>query len=116
MPTMSKVEPLDDRLLRPGARFVIHQPGLRPVTWTVSEVDAPRCFVWVARSPGLRLIAEHRLDALPDAACRLVLRFTFAGLLSRIVGKLLASATQRYLRQEAAALKTVAESRKTTIS
>lgn len=109
LPTVSKVEPLDDRALRPGARFVVHQPALRPVTWTASETDAPRCFVWVAGSPGLRMTAEHRIEAHSNTACRVVLRFTFAGLLGSIVGRLFASVTRRYLEQEAAALKAKAE-------
>jgi uncharacterized protein YndB with AHSA1/START domain len=110
LPTVTKVEPLDGRSLRPGARFVVHQPKLRPTTWIVSELDPPRCFVWVARSPGLRMIAEHALGEDATTASQVTLRFSFAGVLGGIVGRLSRSLTESYIAREAASLQERVES------
>jgi uncharacterized membrane protein len=105
LPTVSRVEPLDGNSLRLGARFVVHQPKLRPATWTVSELDEPRRFVWVARSPGVRMVAEHAVTPDSPATSRVVLRFSFGGLLGGIIGKSFSTIAQNYLAQEAASLK-----------
>ena len=110
LPTVSKVEALDQSSLRVDSRYVIHQPRLRPTTWTVSEVEEPARFVWVARSPGLHMVAEHSITQDSPAISSVVLRFTFAGLLGGIVGRLFGSLTRSYLAQEAASLKQRVES------
>jgi ribosome-associated toxin RatA of RatAB toxin-antitoxin module len=108
LPTVTKVVPLDGAVLTPGARFVVYQPKLRPATWTVTRLDAPRRFVWEARSPGLHLHAEHTVTAQSPASSAVALRFSFGGLLG-VLGKLFGSTTEHYLAQEAAALKARAE-------
>ena len=110
LPTVVGVEALDQPSLRLGSRFLIRQPRLRPATWTVSELEEPRRFVWVARSPGLRMVAEHSVTQDAPAGSRVVLRFEFAGLLGGIVGRIFGSLTRTYLAQEAASLKQRVES------
>lgn len=110
VPTVERVEALDQATLHVGSRFVIHQPKLRPATWTVSEIEELRRFVWVARSPGIHMVAEHSVIQDSPASSRIVLRFTFAGFLGVIVGRLFSSLTKRYLAQEAIALKQRVES------
>jgi len=110
LPTVSKVEALDQSSLRVDSRYVVHQPRLRPATWTVSEVEEPRRFVWVARSPGMHMVADHSITQDSPATSKVVLRFTFAGLLGGIIGRLFASLTRSYLAQEAASLKQRVES------
>jgi len=105
LPTVAKVEPLGERSLRLGSRFVVHQPKLRPATWTVSELEPPRRFVWVARSPGIEMVAEHTVIQDSAGASGIVLRFAFTGLLGGVIGRLFRSITESYLAQEAAALK-----------
>jgi uncharacterized protein YndB with AHSA1/START domain len=109
LPTVTKVEPLDGDALRPGSRFVVHQPRLRPTTWTVSELDPPRRFVWAARTPGIRMVAEHTVGEDSAAGSSVVLRFSFSGPLGGIVGVLFRSLTKTYIAQEAASLKQKAE-------
>jgi len=109
LPTVTKVVPLDGAALAAGSRFVVYQPKLRPATWKVTRLEAPRRFVWEARSPGLHMIAEHAVTPQPPASSAVVLRFSFGGLLGGLVGKLFRSTTERYLEQEAAALKMKAE-------
>jgi len=110
LPTVSKVEALDGRELRMGARFIVHQPKLRPATWIVSQLDELQGFTWVARSPGLEMMAEHSLSPRASTGTVVVLRFSFGGLLGGLVGRVYGRVTQSYLEQEAAALKRRAES------
>lgn len=105
LPTVAKVEPPGEGSLRLGSRFVVHQPKLRPTTWTVSECEQPGRFVWVARSPGIEMVAEHAVTQHSASASQVILRFTFNGLLGGLLGRLFRSITESYLAQEAAALK-----------
>jgi len=56
------------------------------------------------------MVAEHSVTPDSPASTRLVLRFTFAGLLGGIVGRLFSSLTKSYLAREAASLKQRVES------
>jgi len=105
LPTVSRVEPLNGKSLRVGSRFVVHQPRLRPATWTVSEIDESRRFVWVARSPGIQMVAEHDVTKDSPATSRVVLRFSFGGLLGGLIGRIFRNVTESYLAQEASSLK-----------
>jgi uncharacterized membrane protein len=111
LPTVNSVEPLDSRALSPGARFCILQPKLRPATWVVTQLEPPKRFVWESRSPGLAAIADHVVEEHSPGHSTVVLRMTFAGLLSGPVGLLFGSITEDYLSQEAATLKSVVEGR-----
>ena len=105
LPTVTKVVPLDGTSMALGSRFVVHQPKLRPATWKVTQLEAPRRFVWEAHSPGLHMVAEHAVTPQPPGSSRVLLRFSFGGLLGPLIGRLFRSTTKRYLAQEAAALK-----------
>jgi uncharacterized membrane protein len=109
LPTVAKVTPLDGTSMAPGSRFVVFQPGLKPATWNVTRLEAPRRFVWEARSPGLQMVAEHTVTPLGPGSSAVQLRFSFGGLLGGLVGRLFGPVTERYLAQEAAALKKTAE-------
>ena len=109
LPTVSNVDKLDGDALRPGARFVVHQPKLRPATWTVVEVTEPESFTWEARVPGLQMIAEHRVERLSATQSAVDLTFTFTGLLGGVMGWAYGTITESYLAQEAAALKKATE-------
>jgi len=109
LPTVTKVVPLDCASMAPGSRFVVHQSKLRPATWKVTKVESPRCFVWVAHSLGLQMVAEHTVTPLALGSSAVRLRFSFDGLLGGIIGRLFRSITEHYLAQEAAALKNSVE-------
>ena len=108
LPTVDAVEPLDSRTLQLGSRFRVRQPKLRPATWVVTELGDAR-FVWCARSPALLMTAEHSVYRENATASRVLLTFSFAGLLGGIVGRVFRSTTQRYLAIEATSLKSKAE-------
>jgi uncharacterized protein YndB with AHSA1/START domain len=105
LPTVPKVEPLDETPLSVGSRFVVHQPKVRPATWVVSEIDPPRRFVWVARSPGIETVADHTVTEDSPGTASVVLRLSFSGFLGSFVGNLFGTLTRTYLAQEAASLK-----------
>ena len=104
-PTVSKVEALDGPTLALGSRFKVTQPKLRPAIWTVTSVNSPNYFTWSARSPGLRMVAEHFLKLEEPGTTRLELKLTFAGLLGPVIGTLARSLTIRYMSTEATKLK-----------
>lgn len=108
LPTVTSVEPLDGAALVPGARFAVRQPRLRPAVWEVTQVGSGR-FEWVSRSPGLRMVAQHTVLAQAAGGVRVELRFSFAGLLGGLAGRLFGSVTRRYVATEAAALKRACE-------
>ncbi|HSP99268.1 MAG TPA: SRPBCC family protein [Candidatus Dormibacteraeota bacterium] len=105
LPTVSSVEPLDGEPLSRGGRYRVLQPKLRPATWVVSAVSAPNRFVWESRSPGVLVVADHIIEEPSPGTSHVVLRVSFSGLLGFLVGRLARSITERYLAQEAAALK-----------
>jgi uncharacterized membrane protein len=105
LPTVTSVQPLDDKTLSVGHRYVVHQPKLRPATWRVTELEPPRRFVWLAQSPGLQMVAEHVVEEGLPGTTKVVLRFSFAGLLAGLLGRLFRSVTESYLAKEAASLK-----------
>jgi uncharacterized membrane protein len=111
LPTVDAVQPLDDAAVRPGARFAVRQPKLRPATWTVTQLDPAGRFEWVARSPGLRMTGDHVVTPESPGGARVVLRFGFSGLLGGLVGKLYGPLVRDYIAQEAQALKRKLESR-----
>ena len=108
LPTVMSVRALDATRLELGARFVVRQPKLQPATWVVTVLEPPRRFVWVARSPGLRMTAEHVVEESASGAA-VSLRFSFGGFLGGLIGRLFRTTTEAYLAQEAAALKRKAE-------
>jgi uncharacterized membrane protein len=109
LPTVSNVQPLDGEPLKIGSRYTVRQPGLRPATWVVTELEPPCCFVWQARSPGLLMTAVHAIDEASSGGSRVALRFSFAGVLGAPIGGLFGSTTKRYLAQEVASLKLIVE-------
>ena len=112
LPTVTNVVPLDGASLAAGSRFVVYQPKLRPATWKVTQLEAQHRFVWEARSPGLHMVAEHSVASQAAGSTAVVLRFSFGGLLGGLIGRLFRSVTERYLMQEAAALKSTVEQRR----
>jgi hypothetical protein len=111
LPTVDAVQPLDDAAVRPGARFAVRQPKLRPATWTVTQLDPAGRFEWVARSPGLRMTGDHVVTPESPGGARVVLRFGFSGLLGGLVGKVYGPLVRDYIAQEARALKRKLEAR-----
>lgn len=111
-PTMSRVRGREGPALRLGASFTIRQPRLLPATWVVTALDPRGHFQWTSRAPGLRVKADHVVQAKDPASCQVRLRVGFSGLLAPLAGPLARSLTESYLEQECASLKAVVEARR----
>lgn len=109
LPTVSAVEPQASAALALDAHYRVLQPKLRPAVWRVTQLDPPHRFTWVSGGPGYRVTADHLLTPATQNGVVVSLRITFSGLLGPLFGWLNRSLTQRYLEQEAAALKRAAE-------
>lgn len=109
LPTVTSVDPLDGPGLAVGRRFRVVQPKLRPATWVVTSVDAPRAFTWESRGPGIATRADHVFEEISPTRSRITLRIAFSGVLGGSVGWLMGSLTQSYIEAEAATLKARAE-------
>jgi hypothetical protein len=109
LPTVLRVEPLAGRPLAVGARYRVLQPKLRPGVWVVTRVEPPRRFTWESRAPGMLVVADHLVEATAPGTSTVVLRVAFSGLVGVALGRVFRSITQRYLLQEAAALKSRVE-------
>jgi uncharacterized protein YndB with AHSA1/START domain len=94
-----------------GARARIEQPHLPPMVWEVAAVEPGVSWTWVARSPGVRTTAVHRLAVLPDGSTRVLQSIEQSGPLGAVVGRATGRLTRRYLATEGAGLKARCESR-----
>jgi hypothetical protein len=106
---MTTVTALDGEALAEGRRFRIKQPGLPAVVWRVSEVHAGEEFVWEARSPGVHTVAYHRVLRNPDGTTQIAIGLRQTGVLSGLLRLLTEARTRRFLKLEAAGLKSAAE-------
>ena len=59
IPTVDRVERLDDGPLAVGARTRLAQPKLPEAIWTVTELTAGTAFTWTSASTGVRITASH---------------------------------------------------------
>lgn len=104
-PTVTKVDVLDRSEPRLDTRFKVHQPKLRPVTWTVTQFASPSGFTWESRMPGMLMIAEHVVTPIGAEQTETTLTFSFQGLLGAIVGRVYGKISKAYIDTEAQSLK-----------
>jgi carbon monoxide dehydrogenase subunit G len=109
-PTVTRIERIDSGPLRVGSRTRVIQPKLRPAIWEVTTLDADRgVFDWVARNPGIRVIAHHVVKAI-DSGSRATLSIEFAGILGPLMARLFRKLNEEYVTTEANSLKRRCES------
>ena len=108
VPTVDRVERLDEGPLVVGARTRLAQPKLPESIWTVTELAAGSAFTWTSTSPGVRITASHVVEPTPEGS-RLTLAVDLAGWLAPLGWLMTKSLTQRYIETEAASIKGAAE-------
>ena len=108
IPTVDRVERLDDGPLAVGATTRLAQPKLPEAVWTVTELTPGAAFTWTSSSPGVRITASHLIEPTPEGS-RLTLAVDLAGWLAPVGWLTTKSLTQRYVETEAASIKTAAE-------
>ena len=110
-PTISSVERLDDGPLRVRSRARIRQPKLTTLVYTVTDLQPARSFTWSATSPGIRVVADHRIEPQSDGSVTVTLSVEQTGLLAPVVGRIMGDLTRRYIATEAERLKGRCESK-----
>ncbi|HYC33443.1 MAG TPA: SRPBCC family protein [Gemmatimonadales bacterium] len=103
-PTVTSIERLDKGPLVAGSRARIRQPRLPVAVWEVTELVPGKSFVWVTRSPGVRVIARHEVEP-SGAGARATLSVRFTGPLGPLVAWVTGSLNERYLALEAKGLR-----------
>lgn len=83
----TSVRRLEPGPLAVGSTARIKQPGQPERTWTVTEIDAPRRFVWETHGLGLRMVATHDIEATPSG-CRNTLGLDLSGPVGAVLGRL----------------------------
>ena len=106
--SVTSVTRLDPGPLAVGKRVRIRQPKLPTTVWTLTELTEGRSWTWTATGPGARTTAEHIVEPHGDGT-KVTLRLRQEGVLGRLVGKLAAGLTDRYLAMECEGLKSRAE-------
>jgi carbon monoxide dehydrogenase subunit G len=87
LPAMTSVERGEPGPMRVGATARVKQPGQGLRTWTVTECDEAKRFVWETRGAGLRMVATHDLE--PTATgCRNTLGIHLSGPMGAVLGRL----------------------------
>lgn len=107
--SMIQVQRLDDGPLSVGRKVRVRQPNMRPMVWTVTELEPERSFTWATATAGMQLTAGH--DLTPEAgavSARLSVRVT--GWLAPLITPIIGARIRRYLQMEAEGLKRRAES------
>ena len=104
-PTVKRAERLDSGPFRVGSSARLHQQGLPPMVWTVTDLEEGSSFSWRARRPGLVMTAHHRFAPQPDGTVLVTLGLDAGGPLGKLLGTLLGGKVDRALGQEAAGLK-----------
>ena len=108
IPTVDRLERLDDGPLAVGAKTRLAQPKLPEAVWTVTELTPGAAFTWTSSSPGVRITASHLIEPTPEGS-RLTLAVDLAGWLAPVGWLTTKSLTKRYVETEAASLKAAAE-------
>lgn len=84
---ITSLERLDSGPLAVGSRSKIKQPGQPLRTWTVTEISAPRRFVWETHGLGMRMVATHDIEPT-DTGCRNTLAIDLSGPVGAVIGAL----------------------------
>jgi carbon monoxide dehydrogenase subunit G len=98
IPTVQRLERLDDGPLRVGSTARLKQPGQTAAVWTVTRLDPRREFTWETRRPGIRMTGRHLLEpAGPGTRNTLVLETAgpAAGLFTALIGPLMRNSVHR---------------------
>jgi carbon monoxide dehydrogenase subunit G len=108
IPTVDRVERLDDGPLAIGGRTRLAQPRLPEAVWTVTELTSGTAFTWTSTSPGVHITASHLVEPSLEGS-RLTLTLHLAGWLAPAGWLMTRSLSKRYVETEAASIKAAAE-------
>lgn len=108
--SIARIERLDAGPFVVGARARVYQPKLPPAVWQVTRLEPGHGFTWVSRAPGALMTGDHYVEpAGTGSRARLGLRYE--GPVGRLIGRVFAGITRRYVTMEGEGLKRRAEAR-----
>ena len=107
--SMTSVTRIDRGAFGVGSQARIKQPRFGLMTWTVTELTPGHSFVWVAKRPGLVLVAGHHLSSGVGGTVDLTLTVDQQGPVGRLLEPLTERSAKRYVQLEAAGHKRRAE-------
>lgn len=113
--SVREVRRLGEGPLQVGSRVLIRQPAFPPALWKVTTLDADRGFLWTSVAPGLRVVANHSVEASATGATA-TLSLELHGLFGNVFGRMTRDITERYLAMEAEGLKLRSENPGFTIA
>lgn len=102
--SISRVKVLSSGPLQVGGRFRIHQPGLPPALWRVTDLNPGVSFTWVSTVPGVYVTAQHKVESIARGT-RVTLSICYEGLLGPLLAWWIGDLNERYLAMEATGLK-----------
>lgn len=91
-----------------GQRVRIKQPKLPPAVWTVTELDEGRSWTWESTAPMVRTVATHTVEP-HERGTLMSATVEQSGPLGKLIGKVAAGLTDRYLAMEAEGVKAASE-------
>jgi len=103
-PSITRIVTLTPGSFGVGSRVRIHQPGLPPAFWRVTEWIPDQGFTWVSRIPGARVTARHEVTATTHG-CRVTLTLDYEGMLGGLLARLTHQFNVANLQIEANGLK-----------
>lgn len=103
-PTVSRLKMLTAGPLQVGSRARIHQPGLPPAYWRVTDLTQGQSFTWVSVVPGVRVTARHAIEPIADGAL-VTLSICYEGFFGKWLARWIGEVNERYLALEAEGLK-----------
>jgi uncharacterized membrane protein len=101
--SVSSVKRLSLGPFQVGSRVRIQQPKLPPAFWHVTELNTGASFTWVSRAPGVRVTAQHSLEASAMGSC-VTLSIRYEGLLGGLLARWVGNLNEDYLAMEASGL------------
>jgi uncharacterized membrane protein len=84
-----------------GSSYVLKQPGMPPMRWTVTSWEPGSSFAWESRSPGVRTIGTHVLRPGADGGTSIELTIDWVGPLAWLASLLAGRKTLSFIEVEA---------------
>jgi uncharacterized protein YndB with AHSA1/START domain len=107
-PSVTSIKLLDGPMFTVGTRALIRQPKFPPALFTLIAIEPGKSFTWVSTAPGMRMIAHHTVEPIPNGS-RVTLSLNLQGLLGGLFGRMTKNITERYLAYEGKGLKARSE-------
>jgi uncharacterized membrane protein len=108
-PTMTTIVRLDNGPLKVGSTARVKQPRQRARVWTVTRFDPNETFAWQSRILGMPVVGSHSMASRGDGSTTNTLTLEMSGVMSRLMGRILASTLRQALATENAGFKQHAE-------